>query len=86
MGEKWNEMTGKKKLLKNKEKLWVDAMHLLLLIYRDIKSLHLTSCLEKNPGKNFTGLSLSSRPKEREQCHDDSMRQWVWTGQNSVEW
>lgn len=32
---------------------------------------------EKNPDKNFTGLSLSSRPKEREQCHDDTMRQRV---------
>lgn len=31
----------------------------------------------KNPDKNFTGLSLSSRPKEREQCPDDTMRQRV---------
>lgn len=52
------------------------SLHLLFHIRHDIKgtALHFLPG-KKNGEKNFTGLSLSSRPKERDGRHDDNMRQ-----------
>lgn len=38
------------------------------------KAQHFTSCLGEKGEKNFTGLSLSSRPKESDDWHGDNVR------------
>lgn len=56
--------------------IYISTLHLLFHISHDIKGTSTSLLAWKNKGeKNFTGLSLSSRPKESDEWHGDNMRQ-----------
>lgn len=77
-----------KKLLKNKEILWVDAMHLFLLIYRDIREPALNFLPGKKSRQEFHRVIfvLKAKGKGTTPWRQHETMGVDLTGQDSVEW